>query len=288
MRPDIERLAHPEDASAAYLHGQLRPSQGPLLEAFAAESEAALSAFRPALEIAYGDHPRERFDLFSSAAPPRGALAYFHAGFWQSRDKAQFRFLAPAFLAQGIDVALVNYPLCPDVSLRRLIESARQSIPAILTHLSEVGRRQTQLVVAGHSAGGHLAVELALTDWVARGLARSPICGILPISGIYELTPLLATKLNDKLLLDLEEAGALSPLRRVDGALPPAHFLVGGLETPEFRTQSDAMHTEWLQGSGVSSLQEVEGADHFGVLRELAGDGAAFAPAMRLFATRGA
>jgi arylformamidase len=284
VRPDLAALAHPADASTAYLHGQLRPSQGPLLEAFAAESEAALAAFGPTLDIPYGEHPRERFDLFASALPSRGTLAYFHAGFWQSRDKAQFRFLAPAFLAQGVDVALVNYPLCPDVTLRRLVESARSSIPAILSHLDGLGRGRAQVVAAGHSAGGHLAVELALTDWTARGLAHSPIGAILPISGIYELAPLLATRLNDKLRLDPDEARALSPLHRVRGALPPAHFLVGGLETPEFRAQTEAMHEAWREGGGVSSLQEVAGADHFSVLRELAVSGAAFTPTMGLFA----
>jgi arylformamidase len=251
-------LAHPADATHAYLTGQLHPSQAGLLAAFAAEGQAAVAAYAPILDIAYGGHEREVFDLFVSQNPWRGTVAYFHAGYWQGRDKAQFRFLAAPFMAAGIDVALVNYPLCPDVSLRQLMESAKASISGILHAVREIGRGGDALVAAGHSAGGHIAVELAL--------AGAPISAVIAISGIYELAPLLLTTLNDKLRLDAAEARAMSPLHRVAGALPPALFIVGGLETPEFRAQSEAMHLAWRAG-GASTYREVEGADHFSVLR---------------------
>jgi arylformamidase len=91
---------------------------------------------------------------------------------------------------------------------------------------------------------------------------------VIAISGIYELAPLLATSLNEKLRLDAAEAHAMSPLHRVAGALPPALFMVGGRETPEFRAQSEAMHRAW-QRAGRSTYREIEGADHFSVLRAL-------------------
>jgi arylformamidase len=257
-------LAHPADATHAYLTGQLHPSQAQLLEDFAAEGQAAVATHAPVLDIAYGAHEREVFDLFVSQQPWRGTLAYFHAGFWQSRDKAPFRFLATPFMAAGIDVALVNYPLCPDVSLRRLVGSAAASIPKILETVRERGRGGDRLVAAGHSAGGHIATELAL--------AGAPVSAVVAISGIYELAPLLGTRLNDKLRLDADEARAMSPLHRIAGALPPAFFIVGGLETPEFRAQSEAMHLAWAVG-GKSTYREYEGADHFSVLRH-------FGPAM--------
>jgi arylformamidase len=162
-------------------------------------------------------------------------------------------------MAAGIDVALVNYPLCPDVSLRGLVTSARASIPEILHAVRDIGRGGDRLVAAGHSAGGHIAVELAL--------AGAPVSAVIAISGIYELAPLLGTRLNDKLRLDMAEARAMSPLHRVSGALPPALFIVGGLETPEFRAQSEAMHLAW-RAAGASAYRQVEGADHFSVLRQ--------------------
>jgi arylformamidase len=251
-------LAHPADATHAYLTGQLHPSQASLLEDFAAEGQAAVAAYAPVLDIAYGGHEREVFDLFVSPEPWRATVAYFHAGYWQGRDKAQFRFLAAPFMAAGIDVALVNYPLCPDVSIRRLMRSAAASIPEILHKARGIGRGGDMLVAAGHSAGGHIAVELAL--------AGARVDAVIAISGIYELAPLRATSLNDKLRLDADEARAMSPLHRIAGALPPALFIVGGNETPEFRAQSEAMHLAW-GAAGRSRYLQIEGADHFSVLR---------------------
>jgi arylformamidase len=251
-------LAYPADATHAYLTGQLHPSQAGLLEDFAAAGQDAVAQYAPRLDIAYGGHERELFDLFVSPQPWRGTMAYFHAGYWQGRDKAQFRCLATPFMVAGIDVALVNYPLCPDVSLRRLIRSARASIPEILHTVRSLGRGGDGLIAAGHSAGGHIAVELAL--------AGARVEAVIAISGIYELAPLLATRLNDKLRLDAAEARAMSPLHRVAGTLPPALLMVGGLETPEFRAQSEAMHLAW-RAAGPSDYRQIDGADHFSVLR---------------------
>ncbi|MCZ8171347.1 MAG: hypothetical protein O9272_06365, partial [Brevundimonas sp.] len=78
-----------------YIDGQLRPSHPALFEQFAAQNERAVSAGQPELDLAYGPHPRQTLDLFRTGQPRRGVVAYFHAGYWQSRDKSGFRFLAP-------------------------------------------------------------------------------------------------------------------------------------------------------------------------------------------------
>lgn len=282
----VETLAHPADATLAYLTGQMQASQGPLLAAYAAESAAAVAAYSPRLDLAYGSHPREVFDLYISKQPWRGTLAYFHAGYWQSRDKSQFHFLAPAFLDEGIDVALVNYPLCPSVTLEQLTESARASIAAILAKVLGLGRGGATLTAAGHSAGGHLAAELAMTDWRARGAPDHAVASILAISGVYELTPLLATALNDKLKLDLVEARAQSPIRRIRGPLPPALFVAGGAETPEFQLQTRAMASAWRASGSDASCEIVAGADHFSVLRAFGNDGSLLDTACELIAKR--
>jgi arylformamidase len=239
------------------------PTQPPLLASYEAESARAVEALRPLLDVRYGAHPRQCFDFFEAAAPV-GTLAYFHAGYWQSRDKAQFRFLAPSFVAAGVNVALVNYPLCPDVTLAALTEACRAVVPAIL-----VQAKTGALVAAGHSAGGHLAVELALTDWNARNLPRNVIRGIAALSGVYDLAPLCATPLNDKLRLDLPVAQACSPVHRVSGGMPPALFAVGGLETDGFQRQTSDMFAAWWKAGNTGHALTIDGCDHFSLLRSL-------------------
>ena len=280
MKDDSSRRDEAAEATFQYLSGQMNARQPALLADYEAESAATLG-LRPALDLRYGPHPRQSFDLFV-AADAIGTLAYFHAGYWQSRDKAQFRFLAPAFLQAGVNVALVNYPLCPDVTLAALTEAVRDSITAIAKTTSSPAA--PNLVAMGHSAGAHLSVELALTDWQARGFAQSPLRGIVALSGVYDLSPLVVTPLNDKLRLDPASADAASPIHRVKSGMPPALFAVGGLETDAFKQQTTNMREAWERAGNRGEALIVEDRDHFSLLRSAQDPGGAlFAKMMALF-----
>jgi arylformamidase len=250
------------DATQQYLTGQMRPSFPALFEAFQRDSDAvALTA----ADIRYGPHPRQIFDVIASPAPWRGTFVYFHAGYWQARDKSLFRFIAPGLIPHGIDVALVNYPLCPDVSLAQLVAATRAAIPAVLDHAARTGRGGASVIAAGHSAGAHIAVELALTDWPA----ASPIAAVVAISGIYDLDPLRSTTLNDKLRLDPATARAMSPIHRVRGGMPPALFTLGETETAAFHAQNDAMCDAWQRAGNPAETLVITGEDHFSLLNSL-------------------
>ena len=250
------------DTTEEYLTGQMRPHFPALMEAFQRDSDAIPPT---AANVRYGPHPRQTFDFLQSQAPWRGTLAYFHAGYWQSRDKSLFRFIAPALMQHGLDMAMVGYPLCPDVTLPELVQATRAAIPAILAHAASAGRGGAGLVAAGHSAGGHIVAELALSDWAG----ASPIVGVAALSGVYDLEPLVGTPLNDKLRLNPATARAMSPLRRVRSGMPPALFAVGGLETAAFQRQNADMHAAWAAAGNPARCLVVDGADHFTLLRHL-------------------
>jgi arylformamidase len=266
-----------------YVEGQIRPSFAALLAAYEAESRAAAAGESCALDLRYGSLERQTFDFFAARGPARGTLAYFHAGYWQSRDKSGFRFIAPAFTAAGLNVALVNYPLCPAVSLAELVAATHAAVPAVRVHAAAAGGAAASqpLVVAGHSAGGHIAVELALAQAPS---PTPPIAGIVALSGIFDLAPLVATTLNDKLRLD--EAGALacSPLHRVRSAAVPALIAFGAAETPAFGRQSARLHEAWREAGNASALHVEAKADHFSLLRAFATPGKAlFGQVLALF-----
>lgn len=243
-----------------YIDGQLRPSQAALFEHFAAESERAVSAGEPELDLAYGPHPRQTLDLFRTAQSRRWVVAYLHAGYWQSRDKSGFRFLAPPLTADGFDVAVINYPLSPELSVMEIVTAAEAALP-VLAELTD----NAPLILAGHSAGAQIAVELAMSPQTATGT----IAGILSISGVFDLEPLLDTTVNAKLGLDPASARAASPLHRVSPGAPPALFAVGALETRAFQDQTTRMAQAWAEAGNAASELTVPEADHFSILTEL-------------------
>jgi len=251
-----------------YVAGQRRERFPALFAAFESANDRTLAALAWQLDIPYGAHARETFDLCPAIAPARGTVVYLHAGYWQSRDKAQFRFLAPALCAAGFNVALAGYPLCPDVTLAALTAGVRKTLPAVAAALPP-DQRGLPLIVAGHSAGGHLAVELALSQGPDTP-RETRIAGIVPISGIYDLAPLVQTTLNERLRLDAGQARACSPRFRLRAGLPAAIFVVGKEETAEFLRQNDEMAQAWRASGNAAQSIAVEGQDHFSLLEVLA------------------
>ena len=82
-----------DDAQFQYVTGQGRPGFATLLPDFEARSAAvAAAAGAGTLDIRYGEAARETFDFFPANGAALGLLVYFHAGYWQSRDKSSVSY----------------------------------------------------------------------------------------------------------------------------------------------------------------------------------------------------
>jgi arylformamidase len=82
----------------------------------------------------------------------------------------------------------------------------------------------------------------------------------LPVSGVFELEPLLPTSLGTALRLTAEEARTLSP-RWLPAAPGEMHAVVGGAESDGFLRQTRDFATAW-----GGSHEVLPGANHFTVL----------------------
>jgi arylformamidase len=151
-----------------------------------------------------------------------------------------------------------SYDLCPDVTLAQISEQLRAA--AALVH-RRCGRR---LLAMGHSAGGHASAMLMATDWAARGLPAGLVAAGLPISGVFELAPLLGTSINAALRLDAAAAQAQSPALLPAPAGTALHAVVGGAESAEFIRQTRDFAAGW-----GGSWEALPGANHFTVLAPL-------------------
>ena len=88
---------------------------------------------------------------------------FIHGGYWQRNDKDMFACMAEGPLANGFDVALIGYTLCPDVTLTELVAETHAAIRWLRQEGPRRGFGEGKLVVSGWSAGGHLtAMALAL------------------------------------------------------------------------------------------------------------------------------
>src|SRR5262245_15507354 len=63
--------------------------------------EAMSAAGKARLDLAYGDRPRHRLDLFLPDHSPKGLVVYVHGGYWVRFDKSSWSHLASGPLAHG-------------------------------------------------------------------------------------------------------------------------------------------------------------------------------------------
>ena len=219
--------------------------------------------------LPYGRRPAERFDLVVPAGHgPFACVAWFHGGFWQEGSKAGSGFAAPALAAAGCALAGVGYTLAPQVRLRTIVDEAAAAIVRLRQNASAYGLDPTRLVVAGHSAGAHLAA--AILAGLGGDAAASAVAGAVLVSGVYDLAPVAASYVNDLARIDEAEVAALSPLAARPSRDVPVHLVVGADEPEAFLRQSEALASAWRPHLSRLTCHRAPGRDHFDVLDEVA------------------
>ena len=235
-------------------------------------SQAAVAALAPQLDLRYGPAPKETLDLFVPTMRPIGTFVFIHGGYWRTFDKVDFSFVATPLVERGIAVAVLNYDLCPGVTIATIVDECRHAILWLLREGPRHGAAIDRVVVGGHSAGGHLAAMLFATDWSTYGLPHAPFAGGLSLSGVHDLRPLLLSTMNADLRLDAEEARRVSPVNHPSTTDVPLLVAVGGDEKSEFVRQSDLLFDAWPRNrpNGMTGALRIAGAHHFNVVLDLA------------------
>jgi arylformamidase len=227
------------------------------------------------LDVRYGGGPGQAIDLFLPTAATRPPLlAFIHGGYWQSRDRKDFSFVAGPLVPAGAAVALIGYDLAPAVTMDRIVAEIRDGLAWLHRNGAREGFDPERIVIAGHSAGGHLVAMAIATDWPTDfGLPDDLIKGAVAISGIFDLEPIRRCYLNDVVRMDEAEAGRNSPLHLPPGRPCPVVVAVGERETEAFHEQSRAYATKLEAAGWPCTLITEPELDHFGIVMTLAEPG---------------
>ena len=211
-------------------------------------------------DIAYGQGPRNRLDLFLPDGTPRGLVVFIHGGYWMRFGKEFWSHLAAGPLAHGFAVAMPGYTLCPDTTISGI---AREMTAALETASSLV---DGPIVLTGHSAGGHLAARLACRDVAMHDALRARIRRIVPLSGLFDLRPLLHTTMNETLRLTSAEAQAESPALLEPFGPMDVICWVGAGERAEFIRQNALLANVWRGLGLATACVEEPDRHHFNVI----------------------
>lgn len=180
-------------------------------------------------DIAYGEGPRRRLDLYvPDAARPAPVVVFFYGGGWKSGERRDYFFAGEAFASQGFLTVIPDYRLHPEVSFPAFVEDGAASLAWVKRNIAAHGGDPDRVFLVGHSAGAYIAAMLA-TDkrfLAAEGMEpRRDLRGVVGMAGPYDFLPI-----REKFwgIFGREPAWpATQPIRFVEGDEPPMLLLTG-------------------------------------------------------------
>lgn len=270
------RVQCPSDLSEANYNLQKAfPDFAETLGRWRSSSREVLQKLMPSVDIPYGDKPLQNLDFYRAAAVNTPLLVFVHGGYWQGGDKNDVGFIAAPYVQAGISVAVINYSLAPAARVEDMVAEVRQAIAWLRQNAEHLSVNTSRISLMGHSAGGHLVASMIAQD--EEGTRYPHLANVFPISGLFDLPPLLPSYVNNALSLNLARAEALSPITGPGPRATRVYTIIGELETTQLHLQSFALAQRWKQ---VLAHYVVPATDHFTVLEALGDPASVYAQAV--------
>jgi arylformamidase len=256
----------PDTASidAEYDPSRRVESRQPFMDWYVRESALARAALDARLDLAFGPTPAETMDIFPARTPDSPVLMFIHGGYWRALSNKDFSFVAAGLVPLGITVAVMNYALCPEVSIAEITRQSRAAVAWLAREVSGHGGNPAQIFVAGHSAGGQ-QVGMLLSGGRSREAqdAAALIKGGVAISGLFDLRPLQHSWLQPALQLTDALAAEQSPLLQIPRRAAPLLVSVGGDESSAFLSQSSDYLAAWRDAGLDGGYLAQPGLNHY-------------------------
>jgi len=143
---------------------------------------------RLAVDVAYGPHPRQRYDVYAprqiSARLPM--LVFFYGGGWSEGGKAYYAWMGHALAALGYVVIVPDYRLVPQVLYPDFLNDCAEAVRHAVSKAQDYGADASRLAVMGHSAGAYNAAMLTLDPSY---LANTMVSALVCLSGPFDFYP---------------------------------------------------------------------------------------------------
>lgn len=241
---------------------------------------AEMRVHRDLAYIENGDR-LQKLDVY---APNEGdnlpVVIWIHGGGWKGGDKGNMQAKPQACVDQGYIFVSANYRMLPQVQIDEMARDVARAIRWVHDHARDYGGSADRLVVAGHSAGAHLAA-LVCTDssyLEGVGLSLTSIRGCVPVDTAAYDVPDQIRNVRAPRLVNYESVFGNTEERQ--RTLSPVVHVASGKGIPQFlilhvadRADSTAQSKNFsaaLERAGVSArLYAARGTDHAGINRNL-------------------
>jgi len=217
---------------------------------------------------------------------PAPVLIYYHGGGWVVSNRQESSLLILPYLEKGFAVANVSYRLAETALAPAAVVDALCALRWVSRGAADFGGDPNRIVVTGHSAGGHLALIVAMLpedtpfanecavfpELLENELAPARPAAVVNWYGIADVADLLeeprrqlyAEQWIGGQLGGMEIARSVSPLQYVRGGLPPIVTIHGDAD-PFVPYEHAVRLRDALDAAGsVGELVTISGGEHGG------------------------
>lgn len=229
-------------------------------------------------DVAYGDDPRQSMDVYRphSIAPDAPIVLFFYGGRWQFGSKEDYLFFGQALAENGIISMIADYRLYPQVRWRGFIEDAGAAL-AKAVELAD-GR---PVVLAGHSAGAHLAAMAALDDnlQASNNIDKCAVKGLVGLAGPFDFLPLREADIIE--VFGPGTAGPdTQPISFATANDPPALLIHGADDTTVVPGNSSRLALAMEAAGNPAQTRIYDGVGHIGLIASFAWPARFWSPAL--------
>jgi arylformamidase len=256
------------------------PEYPQLAKKRAEQSRRVRESAKSWLGVPYGSSPREKLDIYPADQPGGPVLIYIHGGYWRSGSKEDNCNFVPVFTKRGASVVLVEYDLCPSVTISDIVRQTRSAIVWVYRNILRYSGNPSKIYLSGHSAGGHLTAMALAHDWTSEGLPRDLIKGAVASSGVYDLDMVMRISVQEQVKLTPELAQENSPFVHPPLPICPVIVAVGGAEPKGWQQMSEDFFKLCKQRGVDCEYLIIPGANHYTMSEHLADADSPLAQAM--------
>jgi arylformamidase len=232
------------------------------------------------LAVPYGSSPREKLDIYPADQPGGPVLIYIHGGYWRSGSKEDNCNFVPVFTQRGASVVLVEYDLCPTVTVSDIVRQTRSAIAWVYRNILRYSGNPAKIYLSGHSAGAHLTAMALAHDWASDGLPRDLIKGAVATSGVYDLDMVMRISVQEQVKLTPGLARENSPFEHPPLPLCPVIVAVGDAEPRGWQQMSEDFFKLCKKRGVDCQYLIIPGANHYTMSEHLADADSLLAQAM--------
>ena len=222
--------------------------------------------------IAYGGDPRQKFDIYvpDGLSAPAPVIVFFYGGSWRSGRRQDYKAFGQAMIGKGIITVIADYRLYPQVTYPAFVQDGAAAFASVRRTIASYGGDPNRIFLAGHSAGGYIAVMLASDPRFLQqaGSDIGQVAGVIGIAGPYDFLPLRDPKLIA--IFHEPDDPQILPISHVDGPRPPMLLLTGSADDTVEPGNAARMAARLRRfGSPVKEIV-YPGTGHIGIILSLA------------------